>query len=416
MLLACVVLVFPKVRGWNDGSRMATVQAIVEQNSLAIGQTAFAETGDKVYINGTFYSDKPPAPSFLGALAYWPIHAAGANLDKGVNLAYFLVTLLTVKLFWISGLYCFYRLSRETDISLQGSLWLTLALGVGSLYLTWSSTFNNHSLAASSLIIGFYFFAQAARGDSIRRNLFLSGLFFGFAGVSDIPTAIFYTGFAAIVVSAPQFRQNTLFFLAPLALTFGPYFAANWHMHESIVPVQIVKAYFDYPGSPWTPEFGTLSGTEVNSLSQTAVYGLGLLLGPKGFLLYNPLLWLSFAGAVSAARRGERFWKEARVIIAGSIIIFVYYASTTSNYSGFSYSIRWFVPLLPLLFFLSYPVIDGILSRRHRLFFALLVSSVVISTIGLINPWADENVSRFPLIANLRLGAGWMRWFLGRLM
>jgi hypothetical protein len=37
---------------------------------------------------------------------------------------------------------------------------LTVALGIGSLYLTWSSVFINHSLAASSLIIGFNFFAK----------------------------------------------------------------------------------------------------------------------------------------------------------------------------------------------------------------------------------------------------------------
>jgi hypothetical protein len=306
-------------------------------------------------------------------------------------------------------LYCFYRLLRETDISLPGSLWLTLALGVGSLHLTWSSTFNNHSLAASSLIIGFYFFARAEKEDSARRNLFLSGVFFGFAGVSDIPTAVFYACFAAIAVSARQLRRNILFFLVPLALTVVPYLAANWHIHRSILPVQIVKSYFYYPGSPWIGGSEELSGTEVNELGVIAVYGFGLLLGPKGFLLHNPLLALAFAGIVSAARRGERFWKEARAIVAGSIVIFLFYASTTSNYGGFSYSIRWFVPLLPLLFFLSYPVIDAARRRRRTLLLALFASSVVISTIGLINPWTNTNLSSFPLIANLRLGAEWMR-------
>lgn len=37
------------------------------------------------------------------------------------------------------------------------------------------------------------------------------------------------------------------------------------------------------------------------------------------------------------------------VVSAGSITLALYYLLTTNNYGGWSYSIRWFVPLLPLL-------------------------------------------------------------------
>ena len=70
VLLACVVpgvSESPKLERWQP---LATIQAIVEQKSLGIEQTAFAKTGDKVYISGRFNSDKPPA---LPSWEHWRI-------------------------------------------------------------------------------------------------------------------------------------------------------------------------------------------------------------------------------------------------------------------------------------------------------------------------------------------------------
>src|ERR1700736_3232055 len=60
---------------WNDESRMATIQSLVETHSFMIDQTTFVSTGDKVFINGHFYSDKPPLPSILGAVVYFPLYS-----------------------------------------------------------------------------------------------------------------------------------------------------------------------------------------------------------------------------------------------------------------------------------------------------------------------------------------------------
>jgi hypothetical protein len=73
---------------------MATVQSLVESRSFVIGDTAFTRTGDKVFINGHFYSDKPPIPSVLGALVYLPLYHLGIYLHDGRSAAYYLITLL----------------------------------------------------------------------------------------------------------------------------------------------------------------------------------------------------------------------------------------------------------------------------------------------------------------------------------
>src|SRR5205085_3561368 len=77
---------------WNDGSRLATVESLVDSHTWVIDRSIFVAvptpdgpargspypreamnlrsgTSDKLYIHGHFYSDKPPVPALL--LAGW---------------------------------------------------------------------------------------------------------------------------------------------------------------------------------------------------------------------------------------------------------------------------------------------------------------------------------------------------------
>src|SRR3989338_8238197 len=46
---------------WNDGSRFASVESMVERGTLAIDNSSFFNsTSDKIFYNGHFYSDKAP--------------------------------------------------------------------------------------------------------------------------------------------------------------------------------------------------------------------------------------------------------------------------------------------------------------------------------------------------------------------
>src|SRR5438105_13666971 len=74
---------------WNDGSRLATVESLVDSHTWVIDRSIFVDvptpargspypredvnlrsgTSDKLYIHGHFYSDKPTVPALL--LAGW---------------------------------------------------------------------------------------------------------------------------------------------------------------------------------------------------------------------------------------------------------------------------------------------------------------------------------------------------------
>src|SRR5437016_2284012 len=104
VLLAATVIAagsaLPYASSSNDGSRLATVEAIVDQRTLAIDDSIYVKpapltrpdrpavynpdvdgidqrgTGDKVRINGHYYSDKPPVPAILLAGLYALLQSA----------------------------------------------------------------------------------------------------------------------------------------------------------------------------------------------------------------------------------------------------------------------------------------------------------------------------------------------------
>lgn len=379
----------------NDKSRMATIQSLVESGTFVIDRTDFVDTIDKVFIGGHFYSDKPPMPSVLGAAIYLPLYKAGIRLHNGRSLAYYLITLAVVKVLWLLGTVAFFKLLRFTGIDAGKRLLAACALGVGSLFLSWSSTFNNHEIAGSFLSIGFLFLLKARYEEGTARNLAFAGFFLSLAGVADMPTGVFYALFLAYISSDRDLRPAIGFYLAPLAATIVPSLAINYAIHGSVVPVQLVKSYFEYPGSYWLGSAQKLSGMEANNLGFVLMYALRALLGPNGFLIYNPLLPVALWGLARELRYGRPFFPEAAVICSGSLAVAAYYFLTTTNYGGWSYSIRWFVPLLPLLFFFLYPYFEGdnYEDKKAKPFLALLALSMVIAIVGVVDPWSHTSES-----------------------
>jgi hypothetical protein len=404
LALIGLVTIAPRAVGWNDASRMATIQSTVERGTLAIGGTDFY-TMDKVFVDGQFYSDKPATPQLFGALVYAPLRAMGITLHPGWNLAYYVITLLTVKLLWWLSLVAFYAALAYTRLTRSRRLWLTVALGIGTLALTWSATFNSHSWAASWMTIGFLCFLRARRGDRTTRDIFLAGLSFGLAGGADVATLALPAVFGCYQLFDRRLRRSLWAYVLALLLALAPWLVTNVAISGSLVPVQLVSRYFLFPGSPWTIDM--LTGAQLNSGPALASYALGLLVGGRGFLLYNPFVLIAIPLMVREFVRRRPFAVEALAATTVSVVMFAYYALWSNNYSGASYSIRWFVPLLPLWMFFLHPLLE----RKGRwpmvLFLAVLVVSVPIAYVGTWNPWPWQRYGPIPFLVNLRMGGGW---------
>ncbi|MFT3860239.1 hypothetical protein [Micropruina sp.] len=367
VLLALVgmLTISPRAWGWNDASRMATIQSIVERGTLAIDGTDF-HTMDKVSIGGQFFSDKPATPQLAGAMVYAPLRAAGIELHTGWSLAYYLITLLTVKLLWWLSLIAFYKALGYTGLTQSRRLLLTTALGVGTLALTWSATFNSHSWAASWVTIGLLFLLRARTGTRPTASAFGGGLAFGLAGGADIATLALPVAFGCSLAFDRWLRRRLWAYATGLALALAPWLVTNYAISGGLVPVQLVARYFLFPGSPWTPE--QLTGAQMNSGAALAGYSFSLLFGGRGFLLYNPLALLAIPLLLREFSKRRRFAVEALATTGASMLIFGYYALWSNNFSGASYSIRWFVPLLPLWIFFCTRCYAGAGGSRWRSF------------------------------------------------
>jgi hypothetical protein len=337
----------------------------------------------------------------MGAVIYMPLFHIGIKLDYGWNAAYYLITLLTVKLFWIASLICFYLALGFSGINLKWRTWLVFALGIASLHFTWSSTFNNHSLVASQLIIGFYFFLRARSSGFFKSGLFISGFFLSLAGTADIPSGAFYLGFLCLVLINRELREHSLYYLLPLFFTIFPLMLTYYYISGSFIPIQLDSSFFKYSGSWWNRS-NELAGFTINKGAFLINYTFNSLLGTKGFLIYNPLLFIALFYMINEIKNKRAFRQEAIVIGIISLIIIFYYLVFTNNYGGHSYSFRWFVPMLPLLFFFGYPFFEKVSIKRKQIFMTLYYLSVIIACIGLINPWSNTSYSKSPLIANIK--------------
>src|SRR3954469_15834448 len=88
-----VVSARPDASSWNDRSRLAAVESLVDRHTWVIDDSLFARTpqnltpresltpndsgtADKMWINGHFYSDKAPVPNLALAVLYRLIQLA----------------------------------------------------------------------------------------------------------------------------------------------------------------------------------------------------------------------------------------------------------------------------------------------------------------------------------------------------
>src|SRR3954453_8081621 len=85
----------PRDVSTDETARLATVQAIVENGTLALDETLTNPPGQT--IRGTDdrrYSDQPPVMAVLLSGSYWAMHRQGLTLDQNPILVPFLLTII----------------------------------------------------------------------------------------------------------------------------------------------------------------------------------------------------------------------------------------------------------------------------------------------------------------------------------
>jgi hypothetical protein len=358
---------------WNDGSRLATVESLVDRHTWAIDDSIFVQpqrvqssssspyppnnaalaargTMDKLFINGRYYSDKSPVPALLMAGIYWILQtASGVRADTHTDAFCFWMTLGTSGSAFIVAVVCVYLTSRLQRLSLPWCVALTSSFALATVAPVYSRHVNNHILllAVASLSLSGVIH-QSVRDRTGRSPLtWLAGLgtLAGLAYTIDLGAGpLFLAGMFGVTAYRYRMAKQIAVFAVSALPWVLLHHALNFMIGGTIRPANAVAEFFQWPGSPF--DANNLTGGWCHpSLGHFLAYAADLLVGKRGFLGHNLALCLAIPSAIGLRRR-LREMPEVLFAVSWSVGTWLLYASTSTNSSGACCSVRWFVPLL----------------------------------------------------------------------
>ena len=360
---------------WNDGSRLASVESIVDRHTLAVDDSIFVlapaalardrlaspydapalratGTKDKLLVGGHFYSDKPQVPSVLMAAAYWIVReVVGLEAAENPRRFCYLMTLLSAGVGYAIAVWSVFAISRAVGHADLPAMVLAASLALGTVALPYSRHVNSHVMLLAVAGLIFLNLEKIARCISaVRGRSFLIGSLAGLAYAIDPGAGMVLAIFACIAVAIMNRKAASL---APVLVAASPWIAAhhalNYSIGHTIAPANTVVAYLSWLGSGF--DASNITGTLPNrSAWRTAVYSLALLFGKRGFVGHNLPLFMAIPATVVVLADRKRLGQLERWVIlcAASVCIATWamYSLLSTNYSGLSCSIRWFVLML----------------------------------------------------------------------
>jgi hypothetical protein len=360
----------PHAGGWNDGSRLAAAESLLDRGTLAIDESVYCRpstagrppyaadrpdlnavgTHDKLFIDGHFHSDKPAVANVLTAAVYWPLMQLGFPAP-GVRPDVFAwtVTVLTSGVGFAAAVGCVWLLGRRIGLDPRLRLAWTAAFGLSTFALTYTQHVTPHTpqlAAVAGMILLLLRVADAhAVGRTAWGSLVGLGTLAGLGFNLDFASGPLFAaaGFAAVGWRTRSFAPLLVYSLAAL-----PWVAAgvglNLAIGGSVLPPNMNPAYFRYPGSPFTED--NLTGFNRHRPLNLLLYAGGMMLGKHGFLNHNLPLLLAAAGAWRVFRRPFPGRAELAWLLAGCGATWAAYSVLSNNMGGQCCSVRWFVPFL----------------------------------------------------------------------
>ncbi len=382
--------------GWNDTSRLAMVEALVEHGRLWVDGTEMGrKSGDVCMIGGRYYSDKPPAVALLAVPVYAAEVARGIRFATDLPRAYYWTTLLSIGLTtWLGLLYLASFLRRVVADARWRAL-TVLGIGLASLNTAYSVTFSNHPPSATALLVGVLLLWTWRRFATGLGSVAIGGVLVGLAATADHGAA-FYVPFALAYLGwprAPRRLAATLTFAATVAVPIVTYMVYAYALSGSVLPLSLQPRLFDYPGSYFSATSGHLAGSSLAhaSLGDFLAYVWLCSFGARGLFTLTPVLLFIVVGMLRLASDRTYPWRaEIALVLVPTTTLVAYYLVTSNNPGGNSYGVRWFCLFIPLLFvFLA----DGYALLRSRLaraaFWLAFAASLPFAMIGALDPWLD---------------------------
>ena len=442
-ILIAAVSARPYAGSWNDGSRLAAVESLVDYHTWSIDQSVFVRTPgivtkhrdlaypaddpllrevgtmDKLYIkdrdsdsdNYHYYSDKSPLPTLIMSGVYRALQTA-TGLSAGTNPRLFCYLMALI---FSGGAYVFSVCCMDATANLLGLSWkprllISWSFALATIALPYAREVNNHiMLLAVFCAIMFLSVSYTQPGEAKQWRLAVIGSLMGIGYPIDLGTGpvlvLCVTGLIAVQTRSVKDVALVLFMSFPWFLV---HHLVNYKIGGTFKPANAVTDYFLWPGSPFNA--GNLTGGwSHKGVWDFLVYTAALIIGKKGLICHDLALYLSIPAIVflvknKTAHRALVWYSLA--LILGTWLI---YAVTSNNYSGACCSIRWFVPLLAPFYFL----LAVFLKERPEFTGDLLVLSAWGAAMGAVmwfkGPWMQHMVPGFWVFQGGAL-LSWVAW------
>ncbi len=378
-----------KVDSWNAGSRLASVEALVDQGTWQIDRSIFAGpdgTKDKLWIEDHFYSDKSPVPSLWLAAVYWCLQQiSGMAAAKTPGQFAYWMSLSSTGLAYLVAVLGMYFLCRRIGLSPMWSSLFGISLALGSVALPYAQQVNNHQMVLGitvALLLALPWKHADARRFSWRRWV-LIGTLTGIAYTIDLgagPGLVLAMGIY-LCWRIASWRCLALVGVAALPWLLLHH-ALNYAIGGTLGPANANPDYLAWPGSPFTASNMT-GGWQHPGVGAWVVYALDLLFGQRGFIGHNPLLYIGVFGFPLLI--WVRHPLQALLWLCAGMAagVWLIYSLLSTNWSGACCSIRWFVPLLGP----GYVVAAAFTRRFPNLRWAVAVFLVWGMLLGLVMAW-----------------------------
>jgi tetratricopeptide (TPR) repeat protein len=395
-----LVLGFTKkdVGGPNDAARMATIQAMVEHHTMALDNTILKSDVDIMVRNGHRYSDKPPLLQGLGAVVYWPLYQAGLRFSNHYNLVYFILAFILSGIPYILLCGFTFILIRKLAFS-QTAAWAGWGIMLaGTIIFPYAMTFNNHLLAALMILLAVGLYLSLGPDNENKGRITWIGFCAAAGMFLELPTGgLNFLGLGLLL--GMKNPRRLIYYFAGAFLPVITHFSLNYWQTGDLIPAYLHKSFYQFQGSYWGGDLGhkRLFGKTIFSQFWHMAFGY------RGIFLFSPILLggLWEMGKYSLKKRNTL----QGIAILGIVLVFgtmASYAVQISDLGGGSYGLRWVIPALPILIFFSalwFSRLPGKLKIAGGV--CLFLPSVLISSIGVYNPWPQNALTPVPFLENL---------------
>ena len=428
VLVVCLPLLRPLIQptniSHNEAARLATVQAIVENGTLAINETSFRPSDDHVTYGRDIddaagqspdttrrFSKQPPVLAALLSATYWVLHRSGMTFQNNLAFTTYLLTLVgsTLPVALAAGM--LYRMGRLFELKRPWRATLAAAAVFGSGLVSYATVLNSHAPAAALILAscGCFFHASIAkRQNQSRIWLVVAGFTAALASVIDFGGFIFLFLLVSVIFAMrwpPAAKAGgvglyalgalpPLLFHAALTIPVTGDIRPGFLHPELQVSIPVAAASSSAPSAadvdPRDEEDPEPSPDRASIAISHFVDGV---LGPHGLLSHFPILLIGVGGIGAVL---HRHWPApaktlaVATFVGGTIIVLMYSSLDDVDWTQPMFSARWFIPFLPLVVFWSGAWLR---QQHHPAMWAtaafLLAFSVLTSLLGATAPFVQ---------------------------